>query len=75
VSNEQTIISFSYKWTTNPERIPEYIEKDRFPLVFWLSGGTLGGIGIGVLTYFLIPKKEKVISNVLQTDDLPNRTR
>ncbi|MCL2219791.1 MAG: hypothetical protein FWC23_06995 [Chitinispirillia bacterium] len=74
VSNEQNIISFSYKWTTNNEKIPEYLHKDKFPMVFWISGGTLGGIGVGVLTYFLT-RKEKVVTNVLSIDDLPNRTR
>jgi len=73
VSDESNIISFKYKWTTDPEKITQYIEASRFPMVFWISGGTLGGIGVGVLTYFLIPKKEKVVSNVLRIDDLPNR--
>jgi hypothetical protein len=73
VTNEQNIISFSYKWTTDSEKIPEYIYKDKFPTLFWVSGGVLGGIGAGILTYFLIPKKERVVSNVLTWDDLPNR--
>lgn len=74
VSNEHTIISFSYKWTTNPENIKPYLHKDKFPLVFWISGGTLGAIGIGVLTYFLLPKEEKKpFDPVLSIDDLPDR--
>jgi len=75
VSNEHTIISFSYKWTTDPANIKPYLHKDKFPLVFWVSGGTLGAIGVGVLTYFLVPKKDTVIDNVLSVDDLPNRSR
>jgi len=73
VSDESNIISFKYKWTSNSEKITQYIEANRFPLVFWISGGTLGGIGIGVLTYFLIPKKDKVIDPRLDISDLPVR--
>jgi hypothetical protein len=72
VSDEHNIISFKYKWTTSYEVKP-YLEKDRFPLVFWLSAGTLGAIGIGVLTYFLLPKKEEVVDTTLSTSDLPSR--
>jgi hypothetical protein len=75
VANEQNIISFNYKWTTDSDKIPQYLYKDKFPMLFWGSVGVLGGIGAGVLTYFLIPKKEHVVSNVLTTDDLPNRAR
>jgi len=72
VSEEaSTIISFRYKWTTNPEKYPQYVEPNNFPLVFWLSAGGLGAIGIGLLTYFLIPKKEKPIDKTLGTSDLP----
>jgi hypothetical protein len=73
VSDESNIISFRYKWTTDSEKITQYIEANRFPMVFWISGGTLGSIGIGVLTYFLIPKKQP--SKELLTDDLPRRDR
>jgi hypothetical protein len=72
VTDEHNIISFKYKWTTNAEKYKEYIEKDRFPMVFWLSAGTLGAIGIGALTYFLLPKKDKV-EGPLSTSDLPER--
>jgi len=75
VSDEHNIISFRYTWTTNPEKYHQYVEPNRFPLVFWLSGGALGAIGIGLLTYFLIPKKEKVIDPTLPLDDLPLRPR
>jgi hypothetical protein len=73
VTNEHNIISFTYKWTTDSEKITQYLETNKFPMVFWLSGGTLGGIGIGVLTYFLIPKKVNVPNHTLSIDDLPKR--
>jgi hypothetical protein len=44
-------------------------------MVFWISGGTLGGIGIGVLTYFLIKKEPGPPSNILGINDLPGRPR
>ncbi len=75
VTNEQNIVSFSYKWTTDSEKVPKYLYKDKFPLLFWGSVGVLGGIGGGILTYFLIPKKVPVVDNVLSLDDLPARTR
>jgi len=58
VTDEANIVSFKYKWTTDTEKYKQYIETNRFPLVFWISGGVLGAIGIGTLTYFLLPKKE-----------------
>jgi hypothetical protein len=75
VTNEQNIISFSYKWTTDSEKIPQYLYKDKFPIVFWLSGGVLGAIGGGVLTYFLLQKPPPVESRILSRDDLPQRYR
>jgi hypothetical protein len=72
VSDEHNIISFKYKWTTNAEKYKEYIEKYKFPMVFWLSAGTLGAIGIGVLTYFLLPKEGEA-DQTLRIDDLPDR--
>ena len=78
VSAEHNIISFTYKWTTDPEKIPLYVEKDRFPMVFWLSGGALGAIGLGVLSYFLFGGGDdngKPVNNVLSTGDLPSRPR
>jgi len=71
VTNEQNIISFSYKWTTNAELIPKYLYKDKFPLLFWGSAGVLGGIGIGILTYFLTKKEPPPEDHTLTTDDLP----
>ncbi|MDR2728312.1 MAG: hypothetical protein LBB56_04210, partial [Chitinispirillales bacterium] len=75
VSDESSIISFRYKWSTNSEKFPQYIEPNKFPLVFWLSAGGLGAIGIGLLTYFLIPKKEEPVDNVLGIGDLPQHPK
>ncbi|MDR2693595.1 MAG: hypothetical protein LBB74_05195 [Chitinispirillales bacterium] len=72
VTNEQNIISFNYKWTTNSEKIPQYLYKDKFPLLFWGSAGVLGGIGLGILTYFLTKKEPPPEDHVLPTSDLPS---
>jgi len=71
VTNEQNIISFSYKWTTNSEMIPKYLYKDKFPLLFWGSVGVLGSIGTGILIYFLARKEPPPPDNTLTVDDLP----
>ncbi len=74
VSDDQSIISFKYKWTTDPEKIPLYVQKDRFPQVFLWSGVGLGSLGAGLLTYFLIKEPPQVIvSSELDVSDLPKR--
>ncbi|MDR2592001.1 MAG: hypothetical protein LBC59_04255 [Chitinispirillales bacterium] len=75
VTNEQNIISFNYKWTTNSEKIPQYLYKDKFPLLFWGSAGVLGGLGLGILTYFLTKKEPPPEDRVLPISDLPSHTR
>jgi len=73
VTDEANIVSFKYKWTTDPDKYKQYIETNRFPLVFWISGGVLGAIGIGTLTYFLLPKPERGQGGPLSMDGLPGR--
>jgi len=71
VTNEQNIVSFSYKWTTNSDMVSKYLYKDKFPMLFWGSAGVLGGIGIGVLTYFLTKKDPPPEDHRLTREDLP----
>jgi len=71
VTNEQNIVSFSYKWTTNSELISKYLYKDKFPMLFWGSVGALGGIGSGILIYFLTKKEPGPEDHTLKLDDLP----
>ena len=73
VTDEANIISFNYKWTTDPAKYQQYIEANRFPMVFWISGGVLGAIGIGTLTYFLIPKPPPKPEGPLSMNGLPTR--
>jgi len=74
VTDEANIISFKYKWTTDPEKYKQYIETLKIPLVYWISGGVLAGGGIGALVYFLL-KKDPVEpeKEPLDISDLPNR--
>ncbi|MFP4678933.1 MAG: hypothetical protein ACLFQB_00500 [Chitinispirillaceae bacterium] len=74
VSDEHDIISFKYKWTTNPEKVDMYVQKGKFPTVFLWSGVGLGSLGVGLLSYFLLkePPKPK-IDPTLKDNDLPRR--
>lgn len=73
VNDEYSIISFSYKWTTNPEKKAQYIAKDKSMLPVWLSISSLAGIGTGVLLYFLLHKKPSQEPEELDIGDLPAR--
>ncbi|MFP4012846.1 MAG: hypothetical protein ACLFVQ_02065, partial [Chitinispirillaceae bacterium] len=75
VSDDQDIISFKYKWTTDPEKVANYVQKDRFPTVFLWSGVGLGSLGVGLLSYFLLKKPPEPFNDpTLSRDDLPVRT-
>ncbi len=78
VKDEYSIISFSFKWTTDPDKVDQYVIKSRNrPLLFWSLGGVAvaGGVG-GILLYNRItedgdepgPEEE---SGPLSVDDLP----
>jgi len=55
VKDEYNVISFSYKWTTDPlkEKNYEIKEEGKNNLVVWGSVGGLGAIGGGILIYYL----------------------
>ena len=72
VNDEFSIISFSFKWTTNQEKLAQYIVKDNTPkIILWSSAG-VGGVAAGALAYFLLkrdPPPAKL--GPLSKDDLP----
>jgi hypothetical protein len=72
VNDEYSIISFSYKWTNNPDKQGQYVVKDKSPaVIFWSSAG-IGGVGLGVLAWFLLkPKQTEPPLEKLETGDLP----
>ena len=75
VRDEYTVISFNFKWTTNPEKIPLYSvhEKNR-SVILWSAAG-LTTLGLGVLAYFRVfkPKEDTIPGGPIPINDLPNR--
>lgn len=56
VNDEYSIISFSFKWTTDPLRIAQYTVKDKTPrVIFWSIAG-VGSVAIGAVAAFLLTK-------------------
>jgi hypothetical protein len=58
VKDEYTVISFTYKWTTDPLKEKNYEIKDESKnnLVVWGSIGGLGLVGGGVAAYYILHK-------------------
>ncbi len=75
VSDEYSIISFSFKWTTDPQKQIKYIVKDQTPKIILLSTAGVGGIALGSVAFFFLrpPQVEKPLSP-LPCDDLPRHT-
>jgi hypothetical protein len=72
VNDEYSIISFSFKWSSDPAKQVKYTLKDQTPKVILWSTAGVGGIALGVVTYFLLNSnddEEKI--TVLSNDDLP----
>ena len=71
VNDEYNVISFSYKWTTDPKKEKRYIESSG-PPIFWISAGTLGaaGLGVGAYLYFVGPPVTPP-EGPIKIDDLP----
>jgi hypothetical protein len=74
VSDEYSIISFSFKWTSDPSKYKLYTVKDNSRKVVIISSATVGGVLIGGGIYALIkittpPPGEKPLTS----DDLPQR--
>jgi hypothetical protein len=75
VSDEANVISFSYKWTSDPTKIAQYTVKEdkNYAGWFWGIGGALlvgGGIGAYIATR---PPPPQTVPD-LSITDLPNHT-
>jgi len=73
VKDEYSVISFAFKWTTNPEKVKEYTQRDGVnkPLLISLIGG---GIAIpAVVALVLLSNKDEPDKQIqpLSIDDLP----
>jgi hypothetical protein len=73
VSDEYNIISFSYKWTTNYEKIEQYIVKDNTKKIMLWSTASVGGVGAGILGWYLFFKPQPQEQGPIPYDDLPDR--
>ncbi len=74
VSDEYSIISFSFKWTSDPTKYKLYTVKDNSRKVVAITTATVGGALLGGGAYVLYrilqpPEPEKAVS----IDDLPQR--
>jgi hypothetical protein len=73
VSDEYSIISFSFKWTSDPAKYKLYTVKDNSRKVVAITSATIGGVLIGGGVYGLIkfleppPAQEPIF-----TGDLPD---
>ncbi len=75
VNDEFSIVSFSFKWTTDPSKIDKYIVKDNTKKIILLSSAGVGAVGLGALVYILATKPAPPEPlGILSADDLPNHT-
>lgn len=73
VKDEYSIISFSFRWTTDPTQIKKYVQERNTGKVFLFSSLGLGAVGGGLLAYFLIqPDTPPEEPKPLGIDDLPS---
>ncbi len=72
VNDEYSVISFSFKWTTDQAKLPQYIVKDNTPKVILWSSIGVAGVGLGVAGYFIFrPEQGPEELKPLLKDDLP----
>jgi hypothetical protein len=71
VTDEYNIISFSYKWTTNPEKVEQYIVKDNTKKIMLWSTASVGGVGAGILGWYLFFRPQPQELGAISKDDLP----
>lgn len=75
VNDEYSIISFSFKWSSDPDKQKQYIVKDQTPKVILWSSAGVGGVALGAVAYYFLRPDPgiKPLKN-LSTEDLPVRS-
>jgi hypothetical protein len=72
VNDEFSIVSFSFKWTTDPSKVDKYIVKDNTKKIILLSSAGVGTVGLGALIVYLVTKPGPPPPlGMLPHDDLP----
>ncbi len=75
VKDEYSVISFSFTWSTDPDKVKAYVQVDEGKrtraLLFSIGGGVGAAAAAGVVWYFLQPGKEEQEAQELSITDLP----
>jgi hypothetical protein len=74
VTDEYNVISFTYKWTSDPKKLKNYVMKDDKPNVPVIVGAgvlALGGIG-GLVWYFTKRPPPPPEDGPIDISDLPS---
>jgi hypothetical protein len=74
VTDEYNVISYSFKWSSDPTKIAKYVSKEgktNVPLVVGLIGGGVLLLG-GAAYYILKPPPPPPVDGPLDTNDLPS---
>jgi hypothetical protein len=73
VNDEFNVISFTYKWNSDPVKQKDYIDIDNGPTVVKWSVGGVAAVGVATAAYiFFKPKTTDPPERPLPTDDLPS---
>lgn len=72
VNDEYNVITFNFKWTSNPALVENYIVKDYTKRTILISAASVTGVGVGALVgwYLKTHQPPKPIPEI-DTDDLP----
>lgn len=70
--DEYSIVSFSYKWTTDPSKIALYTEQPKKPIALYVALGAVGVSGVGVLVGVLTKPPPPPADGPLLINDLPS---
>jgi hypothetical protein len=71
VNDEYSVISFSYKWTTDPSKASKYAVKAGTNWAIIGPTGGLGLVGCGILAWYLLKPEKKTEEGPLSIGDLP----
>lgn len=76
VTEEYSVVSFTYKWTTDPDKLKNYIAKEKNNRVLLWSLTGVGALAGGAVAYFLLqPPDPPPPESSLIITDLPGHTK